>query len=142
MKPILIARGVRPLRNGNRSAKDYPFWDALITLLKNAGHEVIEITELPLDELEAFVKSSLTVICCDSFMQHFCWSVGKQAVVLWGKSDPEIFGHPEHINLLKDKKNLRPDPYRWWEDVPYDPKVFVSPEVVFDFIKGNFPQSL
>lgn len=134
---VLIARGVRPLRNGNRSAKDYPFWNELIEKLK-AYYEVKEITEMPLDDLETFIKSSLTVICCDSFCQHFCWSIGKRALVLWGKSDPEIFGHPENINLLKDKKYLRPDPYRWWEDVPYQPEAFVSHDEVIKSLKVNF----
>jgi len=125
---ILIARGVKPLRNGNRSAKEYSFWDELIASL--GDYEVQEITEIPLDELEKLIKSSLTIICCDSFVQHFCWYIGKQAIVLWGKSDPFVFGHPENINLFKDRKYLRPDPFRWWEDVPYDPDVFVRPEII------------
>lgn len=136
MKTILIARGVRPLRNGKRSAKDYPYWDELITLLKDT-YEVQEIKEMPLDELEVFLKSAASVICCDSFCQHFCWSIGKQAIVLWGKSDPEIFGHPEHINLLKSRANLRLDPFRWWEDVNYDASVFVSPGVIIKALEKS-----
>jgi hypothetical protein len=134
---ILVARGVRSLRNGNRSAKDYPFWGELIEKLK-LHYEIQEIKELPLNELETLINSSLTVICCDSFCQHFCWSIGKRALVLWGKSDPEIFGHVENVNIWKDKKYFRPDPYRWWEDVPYQPEAFPSPDQVINCLRINF----
>jgi hypothetical protein len=63
-------------------------------------------------------------------MQHFCWFHGVKSIVLWGRSDPEIFGHPENINLLKDRQYLRPEQFRWWDDVEYSEDVFVSPEVV------------
>lgn len=134
MKPlILIARGVRALRNGNRSAKDYAYWDELITLLKDK-YEVQELVEMPLDQLEALIKTSHIVIAADSFMQHFCWSIGKQAIVLWGISDPLIFGHKEHINLLKSRNNLRQDQFNTWEAVPHRPEVFTSPQEVLKSI--------
>jgi len=137
-KLILFAKGVRALRSGATNAKSYPFWDELAELLKD--YEVQEISEMPLDELEKLVKSSLTVVCVDSFIQHFCWSVDKKAVVLWGRSDPNIFGHESNINLLKSRDNLRPAQFHWWEDVPHSPDVFVSPQEVLKAIKDNFPE--
>src|SRR5690349_8577018 len=103
-KTILISRGVRPLRNGKTNAKTYPYFDELVSLL--GDYEIKEIETMPLEQLEPTIKSAETVICVDSFIQHFCWLIGKQAVVIWGKSDPLIFGHKENINILKDRKYL------------------------------------
>lgn len=135
MKPVLIARGIRPLRNGKRSAKDYPYWDELVALLNKEGYEIREVREMPLPELEPFLKDSLTVICADSFCQHFCWYIDKPAIVLWGVGDPLIFGHKENTNLLKSRNNLREDQFNFWDDVKYNPDVFVGPEVVLAEVK-------
>lgn len=139
MKTILIAKGVRPLRNGKRSAKEYPFWNDLVPMLKNEGYEVKEIVEMPLQDLEALIKESLTVVCCDSFVQHFCWSINKPAVVLWGTGDPAIFGHRENINLLKSRNNLRPNQFDTWEEAVGSVLVWVSPKEVLKTIKDQFP---
>jgi len=141
MNPVILVPGVRKLRNGKRSAKDYPYWDKLIPLLKQEGYEVKEIIgEPPLKDLEEILKSSLTVICCDSFIQHFCWSIGKKAIVLWGVGDPLIFGHPENINLIKSRNNLRDNQFDNWENVEYHENVFVSPEKVVERLKVEFSQ--
>jgi ADP-heptose:LPS heptosyltransferase len=135
MKPIVIvSRGVRPLRNGLRSAKDYPYWEELISLL-SANFEVVEVVEEPLDKLEKMLKEAKYTVCCDSFLQHFCWSIGVQAIVLWGVGDPLIFGHAENINLIKDRANIRPNQFDMWEGHPYREDVFVSPEEVMKYIK-------
>lgn len=135
MSKILFSRGIRTLKTGKRSAKDYPFWDKLIELLKADGYDVEEITERPLEALKTLIESSLTVICNDSFIQHFCWSIGKKAIVIFGKSDPLKFGHEENINLLKDRKYLRGDQWRWWDDIEFSEEVFVSPETVLEEVK-------
>jgi ADP-heptose:LPS heptosyltransferase len=138
MKTISICRNTKKLFNGKRNAKEYPYWEELILLLKDS-FEVREIVgEVPLDTLEIYIKESLTVICCDSFLQHFCWSLGKKAVVLWGKGDPLIYGHVENINLLKSRDNLRSNPFLFWEEEPYDEKVFVTPDIVMGIIEKEF----
>lgn len=139
MSYLAIARGVAALPNGQRNPKDYPYWDQLIALLTNAGYEVKPVKELPFSELEVFLKSSLTVIAADSFVQHFCWSIGKQAIVLWGSGDPLIFGHPENINLLKSREYLRPGQFDMWMGVPYREDIFVDAEEVFKQVQQYFP---
>lgn len=135
MKPLIVySKGVRPLRNGNKSAKEYPFWDQLIKLLEQ-DYEVKEVTKLPLDELATLLKSAKYVICCDSFLQHFCWDIGVRAIVLWGVGDPLIFGHPENINLLKSRNNLRPNQFDTWEGVACSSNIWVSPEDVIAAFK-------
>jgi ADP-heptose:LPS heptosyltransferase len=133
---IIISRGVRQLRNGNRSAKDYPYWDKLIELLSK-DYEIIEVVKEPLDKLEKMLKEAKHVICCDSFLQHFCWSIGVKAIVLWGLGDPLIFGHAENTNLLKGREYIRKDQFNMWEDVPYNAEAFVQPEEVLKHIKTS-----
>ena len=135
MKPTLVfSRGVRPLRNGNRSAKDYPFWDQLIPMLEK-DFEVIEVVKEPLDELEKLLKSAKYVVCCDSFLQHFCWSIGVKATVLWGTSDPLVFGHVENVNLLKSRGHVRANQFDGWEGDPYNPNAFLPPEEVIKYLQ-------
>ena len=73
-------------------------------------------------------------IGCDSFFQHLGWLEKKQGIVLWSVSDPLIFGHPENINLLKNRANLG-EQFLWWENTPYDETKFVSPEDVLKFLQ-------
>ena len=66
----------------------------------------------------------------DSFFQHLGWLVGKQGIVLWSVSDPNIFGHTENINLLKDKVYLAQNQFLWWDYVEHNPDAFVAPQEV------------
>jgi len=147
-RDIIVAPWAKALRNGKENAKNYPFSLELVSLLKENNFNVIQVggigerliganevkLGLSLSELEVLIRKSYTVVTVDSFIQHYCWYLDKQAIVLWGKSDPLIFGHESNINLLKDRKNLREDSFRWWEDVSYDENVFVSPQYVIENI--------
>ena len=151
-KTIIIAPWAKSLRNGKENAKNYPFWPELVKLLKQDGFNTIQIgihgetdiganekrLNLSMGKLENLIKENSIVITVDSFIQHFCWYLNKPAIVIWGKSDPEIFGHPENINLLKDRVNLRLDPFRWWEDVEAsnDLSIWVDPQTIFSKIKS------
>jgi len=139
MKKILLSRGVKPMRDGKRSAKDYPHWAELKGLLISNGYQVDEITEMPLDNLKEFIESADTVIAPDSFIQHFCWSIGKQAIVLWGVGDPAIFGHKENINLLKSRNNLREKQFNFWEGQEHKNEVFMTPTEIIKVVKKHFP---
>jgi ADP-heptose:LPS heptosyltransferase len=134
MKPLVVySRGVRPLRNGNHSAKEYPYWEELFKLL-SVDYEVVEVVKEPLDKLEKLLKEAKHVICCDSFLQHFCWDIKVKAIVLWGTSDPLIFGHKENINLIKGRMYMRKNQFDTWESEPYNPDAFISPEKVMEVI--------
>jgi hypothetical protein len=60
---------------------------------------------------------------------------GIYGVVIWGKSDPLLFGYPENVNLLKDRKYLRARQFYIWDDEPFDPEVFVEPAEVVKAVK-------
>ena len=146
---ILIAPYPRPLRNGKISAKCYPYWKELISLLKD--HHIIQIgvvgeeklvpdfrVNLPLKEIERLVRECDFWISVDSFLQHVAITLKKKGVVLWGTSHPNIFGYPSNYNILFDKKYLRPDPYYWWEDEEWNPDAFVKADAVYSLIKKEF----
>lgn len=83
---------------------------------------------LTLTDLKQLIMECRTWISCDSFFQHLAWSMGKQGVVLWSVSDPNIYGHPENINLLRSRDNLAENQFLWWESVDHNPEFFVRPQ--------------
>lgn len=134
------------MRNGAKHPKNYPFWEQV---LRNVKEPIVQVgvegetqlvpdfrKNLPLTELEKLVRECKTWMSCDSFFQHFCWDLGKPGVVVFGQSDPNIFGHPENINLLKDRKYLREKQFWIWEQAEYNEDAFVSPEVVVQALKA------
>ena len=138
---IIISPYSKALQTGKTNPKNYPFWKELIPMIKEPIVQVgVEGEEqlvddfrknLPLSELRALIRECKTWISCDSFMQHLGWDEGKRGIVLWSVSDPLIFGHPENINLLKNRANLAQNQFLWWEYTEHDPDKFVRPgEVV------------
>jgi len=113
-----------------QNAKSYPYWDSLLSLLKD--HEIRKIEGiLKEQEIIDAINWCDTWISIDSFVQHLVtYHHLKPGIVLWGKSDPLIFGYPTNINLLKDRKYLREDQFKWWKDEPIDIDVFVQPEEI------------
>lgn len=148
---IILAPYARALRNGEKNhPKNYPFWDKLIPLLKDLDSSLIqvgskgedllpgihELHPLSLSELAGLVEHCDAWISVDSFFQHFCWDLGKPGVVLWGQSDPLIFGHPENINLLKSRLFLREKQFWLWEQTPYSQEAFVDPTTVIESVQS------
>jgi hypothetical protein len=137
---ILINAFAKPLRNGQPNPKNYPFWNELIPLLNSRVEQIgiqqdqqlvpIIHKDLALDQLKQLILDCSTWIACDSFFQHYAWHVGKPGVVLWGQSDPLIFGHDSNINLLKDRSYLRANQFWLWEQAEYRTDCWVSPQEV------------
>jgi hypothetical protein len=141
---IIIHPTARKLKNGNNNPKNYPYWEELINLI---DEPIIQIgvegekqlvpdfrKSLDLTELEKLVKECRTWIGVDSFFQHFCWDIGKRGIVLWGQSDPKIFGHPDNTNLLKDRSYLREHPFWLWEQCDYRDDCWMKPEEVIKYL--------
>lgn len=143
---ILIAPWARKMTNNELHPKDYPYWKEVIAGLNEQFIQVgvegeVQLVEdfrknLSLTELKNLVYECDTWISVDSFLQHFAWDLGKYGVVLWGQSDPLIFGHPENINLLKDRKYLREKQFWWWSQCTFNADAFVEPQIVIDTIKS------
>jgi hypothetical protein len=141
---IIIAPFAKKLRNGGNNPKNYPFWKELISSINEPIIQVgVEGEEqlvsdfrknLSLKELEPLVRESRRWISVDSFFQHFCWDIGVPGIVLWGQSNPIIYGHPENTNLLKNINYLLQNQFVTWETVPYRTDCFVSPEEVLRYL--------
>lgn len=113
-----------------QNAKSYPYWDRFIKMANK--HEIKVVDGILSDQdIIDLVNWCDIWVSIDSFLPHFVrYHKLKRGVVLWGKSDPGIFGYKENINLLKDRKYLRAEQFKWWIDEPLDPKAFVDPEEI------------
>lgn len=148
---IVIFPYARGMRDGQKHPKNYPYWKELIKLLKQEGHEIIQLgvdgeeqlvddfrRNLSFSELEKIVKECDIWIGVDSFGQHLGWSVGKRGIAIFGQSDPLIFGHKENVNLLKDRSYLREKQFWLWEQCTANDDAFVRPYEVVDALNFNF----
>lgn len=140
---ILIAPYAKKMRNNERHPKDYPWWREVVDQLLRDGQHVVQVGTpgepplvsdvrqgLSLPELERLVRDCKTWVSVDSFLQHFCWDLKKPGVCIFGQSDPLIFGHPENVNLLKDRKYLRDKQFWMWEQAEARDDAFVGPDEV------------
>ena len=142
---IIIAPYAQKLRNGKLNPKNYPYWKELIALIDEPVIQVgVEGEEqlvpdfrknLPIQELRILIKECRTWISCDSFLQHLGWDENKKGIVLWGPSDPLIFGHPENTNLLKDRSCLVENQFMWWEATEHRNDRFVKPKEILEYLK-------
>jgi ADP-heptose:LPS heptosyltransferase len=142
---IIIAPYAQKLRNGKLNPKNYPYWKELIALIDEPVIQVgVEGEEqlvpdfrknLPIQELRILIKECRTWISCDSFLQHLGWDENKKGIVLWGPSDPLIFGHPENTNLLKDRSCLVENQFIWWEATEHRNDRFVKPKEILEHLK-------
>lgn len=144
MKMVIISPYSQRLRNGNRNPKNFPYWTQVALALRGQGVRVEQIGQigedpigadafhinLGLRKIEEMVHQADSWAAVDNFFPHLCNVVGKPGVVVWGKSDPTIFGYPQNTNLLKSRTCLRPAQFDIWDSEPFDEKVFVSAEEV------------
>jgi ADP-heptose:LPS heptosyltransferase len=143
---ILIAPYAAKLRNGSTSAKQYPHWPELVSMLRANGHEILQIgvqgeqriegvdqfiVGWPFEKIRQLMDDCVAFVSVDSWFPHFAhYHRLKNGVVLWGKSSPRIFGYPDNENLFVSESNFRSHQYKDWENEPYDESVFVPPRQV------------
>ena len=142
---IIIAPYAQKLRTGNLNPKNYPYWKELIEQIKEPVTQVGVEGEtqlvpdfrknLSIPELRTLLKECRIWISVDSFFQHLGWDEGVPGIVLWGPSDPLIFGHPENINLLKSREYLVENQFIWWEATEHKNDRFVKPKEVLKYLK-------
>ena len=142
---IIISPYSKALLSGKQNPKNYPYWKELIAMIDEPIVQVgIEGEEqlvpdfrknLPIPALRELLWQCRTWVSCDSFFQHLAWDEGVPGIVLWGVSDPLIYGHPENINLLADRKYLAENQFLWWEFVEHQNDRFVKPQIVLEHLK-------
>jgi len=143
---ILIAPWSKPLRNNEPNPKNYPYWKEVIELLPKPVVQVgvegeQQLVEdfrrnLSLPELSQLIAESQTWCSVDTFFQHWAWHCNKPGVVVWGQSDPNIYGHEQNINLLKSRDYLTPNQFLIWEMIPLRDDCWVTPQVVVSAVQS------
>jgi ADP-heptose:LPS heptosyltransferase len=141
---ILISPYSRPLRNGKNNPKNFPYWREVVDLLKTKN-DIVQIgvegekklcqdfrKGLPLDEVKKLIKECDIWVSVDNFLQHLAHHILKPGVVIWGVSDPNIFGYPENVNMLKGHMYLREKQFDMYEDFPFNANVFVTAKEVVE----------
>lgn len=152
---VLISPYSKQLPTNTENPKNYPYWTELVSLLKSQ-YAVYQIgaegeRQIPgvdgfyknqsFEILEEQIKNCKFWISVDNFFPHFVDNVAeKKGIVLFSQSDPEIFGYPYNLNLLEDRKYLRPDQYGLWTVIPFKKEAFVKPEKVFEKIQQSYGQ--
>lgn len=148
---IIISPFSKQLRNLKKpNPKDYPWWQELINLIleKYPEQTIIQIGvdgedkfnntttmfNKSLDQLKQLLDVCDYFISVDNFFHHFASYHGKRGIVLFGQSDPLIFGDKNNINVLKDRKYLRSNQFDFWENTIYNPDAFVKPQKVLEKI--------
>ena len=136
---ILISPFAQRLRNSKPNPKSpTPDWWAAV--LKDLDLPVVQIglagepalvpdfrAGLSLGRITELVRACATWVSVDSFLPHLAHHVGIPGVVVWSRSDPNLFGYPDNWNLLKSREYLRKNPFGMWEEEEFDSEAF--PEI-------------
>lgn len=152
-KNILISPYSNILPNGQESPKNWSKenWIELVNKIKeNSDYNILQIgtfqeeqikgTDIifrnrPFEEVKKLIQNSRVILSVDNFLPHFCKTFNKKCIVIWGPSNPKIFGYKENINLQGDSKYMRRDQFWKWDQCEsIDLRVFPSVEQVYNEI--------
>lgn len=151
-KFILVSPWAQKMRNGAENPKNYPHWQDLINKFQHAVNHIVQIgvegepqlvqdfrRNLPLAEIKKLLEECSVFLSVDNFLPHFAHLNGirGKGVVLFGMSDPDLYGYPENLNILKDRKYLRKRAYGIWEEETADPSIFLTPDKVYDIVAAR-----
>jgi ADP-heptose:LPS heptosyltransferase len=145
---IMISAWAKQLPDGKWNPKNYPYWSDLIAMLPEPHVQVGLQGEtqlvsdfrcnLSLVDLAELIHACAFWISCDSFVQHYAWDLGKPGVVLWGPSDPKIYGHPENLNITKGPQFQSRDQFLMWNLIENRPDWWVPPHDVVTQIRARW----
>jgi len=137
----------------DKNPKDYPWWKEIVSFLKEKKIKVIQIgtsiepqisddvdeflVNMPFEYILDLLNKCKFWMSVDNFLQHLAEFTNphKKGIVLWGKSNPKIFGYSHNYNLYLSQSCFRKEQFLYWYLDKWDENVFVKPEVVINFIK-------
>lgn len=91
------------------------------------------------EEIKKLIQNSRLVISVDSFLPHFCETLNKKCVVIWGPSDSNIFGYRKNVNIHGNKEHLRKYQFNLWSECePINKEAFPTVEKVLEEIHKIF----
>lgn len=127
-----------------KNPKDWPYFDKLIEAMPQ--HEWLQIGfgNKPIKGAKevvanrkgviALIEECDTWISVDTWLQHVATlTCRKRGIVLFSRSEPKMFGHPQNINLLKSQMYVQ-SPYAPWLAANYSAAAFVSVEKVIEAV--------
>ncbi len=154
---ILISPWSCKLPGGKTNAKNYPYWDHVIDLVRkytDHAKENLEVFQIAAnadephikadrringashDQLYALAKDCDAWASVDNFFHHFAAARKlKAGTVVWTRSDPKIYGYAWNRNLIKGRKYLCHQ-FAMWKDIEVDEDSFVPPHLVANAILG------
>lgn len=148
---IIISPYSKRLPTGEPSPKDYPYWKELVSIL-NKKHHIIQIgisgeqmiegchelkLNLTFSQLEDLTKSTDSFISVDNFYPHFCNVIGKYGYVIWGPSNPAIYGYKKNVNILPAVPRFKINQFGLWDKNDYNLNSFPSVEEVISCLSKN-----
>jgi hypothetical protein len=88
---------------------------------------------LRLSDVEKLVKEVGYFISIDNFLHHLAYNLDVPGTVIFGPSDPEIFGYKTQINVIKDRSLLRTDQFGFWKGYkwPHSDTGWYPAEVIY-----------
>lgn len=152
MKPYLIISPYsKKLLGKDFSPKDYPHWIELIESLNNHFTTVqigeIKEKELNCNELilgasfEELVKltEGKNWLSVDSFLPHLINSTHKTSgVVIFGISDPEIFGYGYNMNVIKGHQFIKKNKFEFYSEKDVNLDAWLKPNILSKIILKHF----
>jgi glycosyltransferase involved in cell wall biosynthesis len=149
-KIVLVSPWSHKLPNGEENPKNFPYWQELVPMIKDAGCYVIQIGvagealigadevvfNASFDKLKELLDNADTFLSVDSFFPHFANYYGKHGVVIFSQSDPNLFGYPENLNILKSTDYLRKEQFWLWTQAKFNKEAFISSKEVLDNLLG------
>jgi hypothetical protein len=134
---------------GKENAKNYPYFKDFLDICKKNKLpfkfvQVIFGNEAPIKECDlAWINPSTTElkkglcdcktwISIDNFMGHLGAYLNKPGVVIFGPSDPRIFGYLSNMNLFKYEGYFRPDIYGNWISAEFNKDAFIPAQELYD----------
>lgn len=153
MKKIIISPYSSKVETLKQNAKNYPYFNELIQEIRDRGNfSLIQIgingeksiggcdeilLNLSFRDLSVLINNCYSWISVDNFFHHFAWAKNKRGNVIFGPSDPNIFGHKENNNILKNRKYLAQNQFDLWENIRFNEHAFDKADIVvkkLDFV--------
>ena len=144
---IVLSPYSRKLNGIKNNPKNYPWWERVISEINCSVVQIGRASEtrlkgtcefledLSFKDIENLITKSNLWVSVDNFLPHLANCINSSGVVIWGQSDPSIFGYSHNKNLLKSRGCLRQDQFAKWTGVEYKEDVFVSPTEVVKVIR-------
>jgi FkbM family methyltransferase len=153
-KPVLREKSnskniiISPYSQSKDHPKSYPYWNDLIPMIKSCGYNVIQIgrkgeerligtdefmENLSFKSIENLISECHFWISVDNFLPHLINNMKEivPGVVIFGLSDPKIFGYPYNRNILRSSILLRTDQFGTWHGMKQNKDMFNKAEIVF-----------